>query len=232
MGMYQECVIDCVHELLKWRSSARHADEKVMKEIMKDALDDLIRHYPEYFELHVEGSTRRQVHIWTRHLQGFMLPYFFRPFVMSSAAYEIVMRQDLAEIRDGETGVYQEHITPVNFVFNRLMKLDPGHLSRVVECFDQCRLVLLACSENEYLDRGARFSQQDVDLLATQVEVSDDERSYANECIGTSCKSEGSGLLRMCKLYNENVHFVDKDGNEIPPNQWRSCLAGSHFVIQ
>jgi hypothetical protein len=187
----------------------------------KMIVKDLIRHYPEVFV--VDGQ---QEHFWTKAISQVGVNSFRRSylesFIMTERACNLAVRGSVDEIRDG---LYQEHITPVQYIFEKLKGLrDNGNLNlkNVKRCMVQNKLVLLCDDEKQMLD-GKVFNGNDLDRLqqmidAGQCELVDadvelaDARKLVEHRYGS--KSAGSGMLRICKLLASGIQFCDMHGNE------------------
>lgn len=232
MGTYQDCVVSCVYHVLSGRNALLGGEPDTVHKVLRDALNDMIRHYPEVIEVVEPRTLRHQIHVWVRYMKPNMLSFFHHPFLMSEQAYQMIQRGNLEEIRNKDSGLYQEHITPVNFIINRLLALEASQLSMdsVRQCFAQCSLVFLKVGEQKYLD-GKKFSRQDVDLFLSLVEA-EGQRGLAESFVGKSCKSNGPGLLRMCKLRNEGIDcFCNWRGESVEPQQWLQNLSRQDFVV-
>ena len=183
----------------------------------KMIVKDIIRHYPEVFI--VDGQ---QEHFWTKAISQGGLDCFrqsyMESFIMSQEAYAIVIKGSVDEIR---SNLYQEHITPVQYIFEKLKKLrdnDKIDSQSIRTCMIQNKLVLLHGDEKLKLD-GARFTNDDLLRLGgvvskTQYKSIDAnvELNAAKVLIGHSSKSNGSGLFRLCKLLASGISFCDVNG--------------------
>ena len=209
---YQEWCIETIKVILEMKN--QDEGQYGYKMIIKD----VIRHYPEVFM--VEGE---QIHFWTKALSQSRVDRFRQSFIdsflMSERAREIAVRGDVEEIR---RDLYQEHITPVQYAFEKLKRLrDEKTLSAesIKGCMSQNKLVLLHSEEKRYLD-GQRFSDADFQCLqnvcnevTTQYLDVDAELEEARNLIGRSSKDKGSGLFRVCKLQSSGITFFDTNGN-------------------
>lgn len=184
----------------------------------KMIVKDIIRHYPEVFI--VDGQ---QEHFWTKAIsQGGLACFrqsYMESFIMSQEAYAIVIKGSVDEIR---SNLYQEHITPVQYIFDKLEELRKGDaisLKSIRACMAQNKLVLLHVSEKNKLD-GGRFSDNDLNRLREVVSKvegqieKDAELNEAKKLIRQGSKWKGSGLFRLCKLLASGIQFRDRDGNE------------------
>ena len=210
---YQEWCIETINVILKMKN--QDEGQYGYKLIIKD----IIRHYPEVFM--VDGE---QIHFWTKALSQSSVDSFRRSFIgsflMSKRACEIAVKGDVEEIR---RDLYQEHITPVQYVFEKLKRLrEENRLSAetIKGCMSQNKLVLLHSEEKGYLD-GQRFSDVDFQCLenvcntvTNQYLDADAELEEAKDLVGRSSKDKGSGLFRVCKLLASGITFFDANRNE------------------
>ncbi|MBR3222582.1 MAG: hypothetical protein IKF72_10170 [Kiritimatiellae bacterium] len=190
----------------------------------KMIIKDIVRHYPEIFVVDSE-----QIHFWTKAIsQGTVDTFresFIGFFLMTEKAREVAMNGSVEDIRKY---LYQEHITPVQYVFERLNGLrNVGGITteNIKKCMLQNKLVLLHGDEKALLD-GKRFTQGDVErlkVIVSTVQSSfvdvDAELAEAKSLKGQSSKSHGSGLFRICKLLVSGVRFVDVNGNTCSDEQ-------------
>lgn len=209
---YQEWCIETIKVILEMENQmdGQHGCKMIVK--------GLIRHYPEVFM--IDGE---QIHFWTKALSQSSVDRFRASFIgsflMSKRAYEIAVKGNVEEIK---RHLYQEHITPVQYVFEEIMKLkEKNSLSTkaIKKCMVQNKLLLLHRDEKGYLD-GQKFTDADFQRLKKVCnEIVDQyldkvvELEEAGKLIGSSSKDKGTGLFRVCKLQASGITFFDANGN-------------------
>ena len=210
MKSYQDRCVDTIYSILKkvkyYLGSVDGYEYKVI-------IKYIIRHYPEVF-----WGGDKYIHLWTKRVSQRVWERFRNVFIqfciMSEQAFEIAMEGDINDVNEN---LYQEHITPVQYVFNRLKEIpkDKLDIESVKSCMRDNKLVLLRKGEENVLDKG-RFTEDDLRRLKTiakdNVECEEAEKLMRGR---RSSKSNGSGLFRMCKLANAEIKFRDIHG-EIP----------------
>ena len=213
MKSYQDWCVETINVILGMQNldEGQYGYKMIVK--------DLIRHYPEVFL--VDGQ---QEHFWTKTVSQEGVDCFrqsyMESFIMTSNAYAVAVNGSVDEIR---SDLYQEHITPVQYIFEKLKKLRDcrGVNSKSIRTLlVQNKLVLLHDDEKNKLD-GKKFSDKDFSRLQeivsnVQNEFIDakHELEGAKVLIGRSRRSNGSGLFRLCKLLASGVQFCDVNGKE------------------
>lgn len=218
MKSYQDWCVETIRSILKKKNCYfGRLDGYEYKVIIKY----IIRHYPEVFMV---GD--KNIHLWTKRVSQQALACFreslIQSFIMSERAYKIAKEGDISEVNKN---LYQEHITPVQYVFNRLKAIPKDRLDSdaVKSCMKDNKLVLLCRGEQTILDKG-RFTEDDLRRLKDV--CNDDAECKEAETLmrrRRSSRSNGSGLFRMCKLANAGISFQDFYG-KIPPERWAEYL--------
>lgn len=208
---YQEWCIETINVILKMKNlmEGQYGYKMILK--------DIVRHYPEVFMINEE-----QEHFWTKALTQKGLNRFrqsyIASFIMTKSAFELAKK---GNIEDVKKNLYQEHITPVQYVFDKLSLLcGKSTIEDIKHCMLQNKLVLLHVKEKCKLD-GAKFTEQDVDFLKRIVRSrpkcvnAEAEILEAEKLIGRSSKDHGSGIFRICKLLSSGIRFCDSEGNDL-----------------
>ena len=223
MQSYQDWCIEAINVILgmKYLDEGQYGYKMIVK--------DLIRHYPEVFM--VDGQ---QEHFWTKAVSQGGVDCFRRSyvesFIMTAEAYEIVVKGSVDEIR---SSLYQEHITPVQYIFDKLKVLrDCGGINSesIRTCMVQNKLVLLHDDEKGRLDRE-RFTADDfkrlqkaISNVPTKFIDANLELAEAEKLVGRSSKCKGSGLFRLCKLLASDIRFCDVNGKTCSDECLIRCL--------
>ena len=215
MKSYQDWCVEMINAILGMQDldEGQYGYKMIVK--------DIIRHYPEVF--YVDGQ---QEHFWTKAISQGGVDCFRRSyiesFIMTERAYKIAVRGSVDEIRGD---LYQEHITPVQYIFDKLTELRAnGNINseNVKRCMVQNKLVLLCDDEKKFLD-GEAFNVNDCERLRQMIIAiqgglvdADAELKEARELAEhrQGSKSLGSGLLRICKLLASGIRFCDMNGNK------------------
>jgi hypothetical protein len=163
-----------------------------------------------------------QEHFWTKALTQKGLNRFrqsyISSFIMTKSAFEVAKK---ANVEDVKKNLYQEHITPVQYVFDKLSQLrGKSTIEDIKHYMVQNKLVLLHVKEKCKLD-GAKFTECDVNVLKEIVRWgpkcvnAEAEILEAEKLIGRSSKDHGSGIFRICKLLSSGIRFCDSEGNDL-----------------
>lgn len=208
---YQEWCIETINVILKMKNlmEGQYGYKMILK--------DIVRHYPEVFMINEE-----QEHFWTKQLSQKKLNRFresyIKSFIMTTSAFEVVRN---GSIEDMKKYLYQEHITPCEYIFEKLRQLrGKATIEGIKHCMLQNKLVLLHVKEKCKLD-GVKFTEQDVDFLKRIVSSrpkcvnAEAEILEAEKLIGRSSKDHGSGIFRICKLLSSGIRFCDSEGNDL-----------------
>ena len=220
---YQEWCIDTINVILQMEN--QDESQYGYKMIVKD----IIRHYPEVFL--VDGE---QIHFWTKAIsQGIVGSFresFIASFIMTEKAHDVAVNGSVEEIRKN---LYQEHITPVQYVFeslDNLRKEKKETIENIRKCMVQNKLVLLHGEEKKFLD-GKRFNSDDLACLERVVSEVQHmpvdvkaELEDARKLTDKSSTDHGSGLLRLCKLLVSGIKFVDANDEACSNEQLVRCL--------
>ncbi len=128
-----------------------------------------------------------------------------------------------------------EHITPTEYIYDKLEKLLVINESEVKRSFAQNKVILITKDESACLDgKGSMFKDEDLQLIQMRFpEVWPQYQQAANRVNGKSPKSQGFGLLRMARLYNSGVHFVyGCNGADVEMSEWMNYLADHNNIIK
>lgn len=181
------------------------------------------------------NSTKEHINLWWDHLNKRTRKRFFSPLLMSVAAAEYCLNpnRNIADFGGQGGKLHLEHITPKGYVYSKLQHLNNPTREAISGCFRHCKLVLLTKEESErYLDgRNAAFTSDDVTMLRDVFRVDGNCLEEARRLVGKSPKSNGSGLLRMVRLYNSGVRFCDSHHNEMGPTEWLVYLDDDNYEV-
>lgn len=130
-----------------------------------------------------------------------------------------------------------EHITPTEYIYDKLEKLSAINESEVKRSFAQNKVILITKDESASLDgKGSMFKDEDLQLIQMRFpEVWSQYQQAANRVNGKSPKSQGFGLLRMARLYNSDfkVRFVyGRNGADVDMSEWMNYLTYHANIIK
>ena len=220
---YQEWCVDTLYQMMLNGGTYQgflcdHAYKSVIK--------DMIRHYASiyYFKddkIHGENSC---VNLWWGHISRDTIA----PLLVSCNAHQFFCNNlgkgQIESEKKLQKVFHIEHITPMEYVYTRLKNVFlRGNITRdmVSACFAQNKLIFITKEEARKLDgAGARFIRDDYNIFQRYFQgmfSADFQEEIKKICDGhMRPKSEGPGLLRMIRLYNEGVRFVNgSDGVEV-----------------
>ena len=245
---YQQWCIDTLVRILDERDNYRiaHGDQWY-----KYVLKAIISHYASMYYVgggvtsrRKNGLCRNHLNIWWDHLNDKNAHYFFASLIMSSAAHTIYNKflknttGSFTERRkELKYALHIEHITPTEYIYDKLEKLSVINESEVERSFAQNKVILITKDESACLDgKGSMFKDEDLQLIQTHFpEEWPQCQQEANQVNGKSPKSHGFGLLRMARLYNSDfqVRFVyGRNGADVDMSEWMNYLTDRNNVIQ
>ena len=243
---YQQWCIDTLVHILTDRENYRitYGDQG-----FKYVLKVIISHYASMYYVgegvtskRKNGLCRNHLNIWWDHLNDKNAHYFFSTLIMSSAAHTIYN-----EVLNMTTGSFTErrkklkcklhieHITPTEYIYDKLEKLSAINESEVKRSFAQNKVILITKDESASLDgKGSVFKDEDLQLIQMRFpEVWPQYQQAANRVNGKSPKSQGFGLLRMARLYNSGVRFVyGCNGADVEMSEWMNYLDDHANIIK
>ena len=245
---YQQWCIDTLVRILGERENYRIThDDQGYKYVLKA----IISHYASMYYV-VDGVTskrknglcRNHLNLWWDHLNEDNAHYIFAPLIMSSSAYTIYNEflhkttGSFTERRkELKCTLHIEHITPTEYIYDKLETLSVINESEVKRSFAQNKVILITKDESACLDgKGSMFQDEDLQLIQTH--FSGVWRQYmqeANQVNGKSPKSHGFGLLRMARLYNSDsqVRFVyGRNGAAVDMSEWMNYLTDHANIIK
>ena len=234
---FQDWCIDTLYMILKEKKHYRGSlDDQGYKYTLKAIVD----HYASMYYCGrgmVSHRNRKKEHInlWWDHLNNNTRGRFFSQLLMSTTAASHCLNPNCNIDEFGGQGgkLHLEHITPKGYVYNKLQRLEGLTREAIAGCFKHCKLVLLTKDESDkYLDgRNAAFAEGDVEMLRDVFHVGKDCLEESEHLIGKSPKSDGSGLLRMIRLYNSGVRFCNSQKRPMGPEEWVSYLNDDNYEL-
>lgn len=235
---YQDWCVDTVvfilNEVCKYKMT--HGDQGY-----KYVLKAIISHYASMYSTDVKtiskrknGRTRLHLNLWWDHLNKDNARYFFTPLIVSKDAY-IIYAKFLENATKGFSSqkdklkkqLHLEHITPAEYIYQKLGNLSKVCALNVKGCFAQNKLILITKKEQGVLDgKGSRFEERDFEFLRKRFsEFSQEHLQEIMRAKEESPKCFGLGLLRMARLYNNGACFVwGTTGKDVLISEWLSYL--------
>lgn len=242
---YQQWCIDTLVRILSERKNYRitHEDQGY-----KYVIKAIISHYASMYYTGVKTFSRRKdghcrlhLNLWWDHLNRDNARYFFTPIIVSKNAHAIytnfLNRTTEGFLKERERlkkELHLEHITPTEYIYDKLEKLSEICESSVKRCFDQNKLILITKEESLILDgEGSRFEKKDLTFLRKYFsQVGQRYWQEFTQVIGQSPKSQGLGLLRMARLYNSGVRFYRGRGTKGCISKWIRYLNNHKNIIR
>ncbi|MBQ0125988.1 MAG: hypothetical protein KBS59_06695 [Clostridiales bacterium] len=147
-----------------------------------------------------------------------------------------------------ELGLYFEHLTPMSQPRKRLVEISKSNetitKADVEECFKYSALALITKDESKSLD-GENCFVTDIDWnTLTELKmnfpglVDDFSIEYAEKLNDTNTeitkrrlRDNGNGLIRIVHMVNSGINFVDKNGNELQPEELVKRLNDFTFIL-
>ena len=243
---YQQWCIDTLVHILSERKKYRIAHED---QGYKYVLKAIISHYASMYYAGKDAASKRQnglcrnhLNLWWNHLNKKNAHYFFTSLIMSKEAHKIydeflgTTEKSFSSRKDElKCKLHIEHITPTEYIYDKLENLSVITESEVKRAFAQNKVILITKDESAFLDgKGRVFKDEDQQLLRTHfLKVWPRYQQEAKSVNGKSPKSLGFGLLRMARLYNSGVHFVHgRNGSDVDISEWMNYLTDHDNVIK
>lgn len=235
---YQDWCVDTIVFILNERRKYQmtHGDQGY-----KYVLKAIISHYASMYYTGVKivskrknGRDRLHLNLWWDHLNQDNARYFFTPLIVSKDAYATYTKS-LDSTTNGFSSkkeelkkrLHLEHITPTEYIYKKLENLPEVSVLNVKRCFAQSKLILITKEERGILDgKGSQFEERDFKLLQEKFPKFNQEHSQeVVRAKDESPKYYGLGLLRMVRLYNNEVRFVcGATGKDVPNSEWLNYL--------
>ena len=227
---FQDWCVDTLCSILVAKKDYRGSlEDQGYKYVLKAIVDHFASmYYCGAGNVSTINKKKEHINLWWDHLNERTRSSFFTSLLMSENAAQYCLDANRRHQTFGGHGglLHLEHITPKGYIYEKLQCLENPTRETVAECFKHAKMVLLTKEESgKYLDgKGAVFSAEDVNMLRKTFHVCEQEIKEAEDLIGKSPKSDGSGLLRMTHLYNSGVKFRNFEGDPMPPERWLTYL--------
>ena len=234
---FQEWCIDTLCMILKEKE---HYRGSLCDQGYKYTLKAIIDHFASMYycgrgKVSSRNKAKEHMNLWWDHLNTSTRERFFSRLLMSkdAAGYCLNPNWNIDEFGGRDGKLHLEHITPKGYIYDKLQRLKNVSREAVAGCFKHCKMVLLTKGESEaYLDgKSAAFTKDDVYMLRNDFHADKDCLDEAEQLIGKSPKSNGSGLLRMVRLYNSGVRFRDSKRVQVEPKEWLAYLNDNNFKL-